>query len=658
MGKIRNVASEAWEKALLRGFFAPLAFLTSGALLVVLVSAVALSLLQVDVNSSGEGFWELTWEVLLRAMSPDQLTNQDTWAGRFSLLIVTLFGLLIVSTLISISNVAVAQRLDSLRKGKKPVNLSGHIALINWNDFGFRVLRELAEANSSISSTRKVVILCDEDPLELRNAIRANFSTHIDRSHPAAWWLKHPDAWISIRRGLGHHTDDLRQLSAIDQASGVIVFQKEDADEAQALRSVLAINAVLRSQSDKGAIGQASLPVVTFNPNTELVHTLDRRLDVVANSTVPGVYRKINYIPLSPEEIRAGIETQVARHRGLSAVYQDLLDFGGEELYIVEPPSGVQTFGEYFQRATEAVPIGVLDNGLVDLWPNWSDSVVGKSVIVLATDRPRATQLKPDVRPENDLGASRVAGRKPRSQPENFLFIGWSSSAEELRIALPKLLPVKSSLTVLLRTSQGGPLDLEFGTSSINVIRRGLLDPLDEPDFLSKFHHVVVFADMETSAQTSDAQVLTDLIMCRHYADAILDKSRRFTIVGELRRRSSRYVAGVRLADDLLISDSLMAAAATQLVLQPELESVLSSLLSVEDPVEIITVPLDSIGEFPLDFSWANLQHDVAMSTGEIALGYREDVNGEGRVVLNPPREKRVPPSAELIVLSRASTTI
>jgi len=655
LGKVRNAASEAWEKALLRGFFAPLAFLTAGAFLVVFVSAIVLSLLHVDVNSTGDGFWHLAWEVLLRAMSPDQLTNQDSWAGRFSLLIVTLFGLLIVSTLISISNVAVAQRLENLRKGKKPISLEGHIALINWNDFGFRVLRELAEANSSISSTRKVVILCDEDPLELRTAIRANFSSHVDRSHPAAWWLKHPDAWISIRRGLGHHTNDLRQLSAIDRASGAIVFQKEDADEAQALRSVLAINAVLRSHSDKDPIGQSPLPVVTFNSNAELVRTLDKRLEIVAKSAHRGHHRQINYIPLSPDEIRSGIETQVARHRGLSAVYQDLLDFGGEEMYIVVPPTGVRTFGEYFQRASDSIPIGVLTDGTVDLWPNWSAELSGKSVIVLATDRPGATRLKPAIESGMEILGARSAGRSPRSQPENFLFIGWSSSAEELRIALPKLLPVNSSLTVLLRKSQSGPTDSSFGASDINVIRRDLLDPLDEPDFLSRFHHVVVFADMETSAQKSDAQVLTDLIMCRHYADAIADTTRRFTIVGELRRRSSRYVAGVRLADDLLISDSLMAAAATQLVIQPELESVLTGLLSVDDPVEIITVPLKSFDDVATGNSWAEVQNTVAVSTGEIALGYREDVDGVGQVVLNPLKNARVPLSAELIVLSQAS---
>ena len=350
--KIRTFASDTWEKALLRGFFAPVAFLTAGALLVVLLGAIALSVFQIDINSGTDGFWHLVWEVLLRAMSPDQLTDQDTWSGRLALLVITLFGLLIVSTLISISNVAVAQRLEGLRNGKKPVHCEDHVALINWNDFGFRVLREIAEVNGSIEKPRHVVILCDEDPLELRNSIRTNFSTHLDRSHPAAWWLRHPDSWISIRRGLGHHTNDLHRLSAVEKASGVIVFQKEDSDDSQALRCVLAINAVLRLHLGDEFESMPALPVVTFNPNSNLVHTLDRRLEMIAQSLHRGNHRQINYIPLSPDAIRAGIETQVARHRGLSAVYQDLLDFGGEELYLIAPPVGIETFGEFFERAS------------------------------------------------------------------------------------------------------------------------------------------------------------------------------------------------------------------------------------------------------------------------------------------------------------------
>jgi hypothetical protein len=85
------------------------------------------------------------------------------------------------------------------------------------------------------------------------------------------------------------------------------------------------------------------------------------------------------------------------------------------------------------------------------------------------------------------------------------------------------------------------------------------------------------------------------------------------------------------------------------------LESVLTGLLSVDDPVEIITVPLKSFDDVATGNSWAEVQNTIAVSTGEIALGYREDVDGVGQVVLNPLKDARVPLSAELIVLSQAS---
>lgn len=652
--KLRHALDGAWEKALLRGFLAPLAFLTLGALVVVFIGTIALSIFNVDVKSSGEGFWNLAWEVLLRAMSPDQLTNQESWSGRLSLLAVTLVGLLIVTALISISNVAVSQRLEGLRKGKKPIRMTGHLVLVNWNDFGFRVLREIAEANATLSSARDVVILCDEDPLELRTAIRSNFQHHRDPSHPASWWLKHPDSWISIRRGLGHHTNDLLQLSAIGEASGAIVFQTDDVDESQAVRSVLAINAVLRSNSAQKHRDSSPLPVVTFNADTELIHKLDRRLEEIAKSPRRDDVRQINYIPLSPDAVRSGIETQVARHRGLSAVYQDLLDFGGEELYVVDPPRNISSFGDFFLRATESIPIGIVDHGVIDLWPNWTENIENKSVIVLATDRPGATRVKFETAFEVSLNFERQEGRHPQNNPENFLFIGWNNSAEELRCSLPTLLPSGSTLTVLLRESEFPPTDTTFGAMPIEIVRRSKEDPLDQPGFLSLFQHVVVLASMDIPAQRSDAQVLTDLLMCRHHADGISNPDQRFTIVGELRRRSSRYVAGVRLADDLLISDSLMAAAATQMVMQPELESVLSALLSVSDPVEIITLPLREICFGLSSRRWSELQFKIAEQTGEIALGYREDVDGVGKVTLNPRKEALVPLESEIVLLSRA----
>jgi hypothetical protein len=195
---------------------------------------------------------------------------------------------------------------------------------------------------------------------------------------------------------------------------------------------------------------------------------------------------------------------------------------------------------------------------------------------------------------------------------------------------------------------------MRFGDSQIQVFHRGRADPLDDSAFLDDVNHVVVFADMTVTSQQSDAQALTDLLACRHYADHLTNPDRRFTIVGELRRRSSRHVAGVRLADDLLVSESLMAAAATQLVFEPRLEGVITALLSDSSPVELITLPLTSLNYVPGE-RWDHLRLQLAQKTGEIAIGIRTISDGDPIVVLNPQSDMRMSSSDEVIMLSKVN---
>lgn len=647
---VRNRFDDAWERALLRGNLAAFSFLIIGAAAVVLIGTLVLVLTDIDINAKNDGFIHAAWELLLRAMSPDQLSDQDTWSGRAILLVVTLFGLLLFSTLVSISNSTLSQRLESVRRGRRPIDIQNHIAILNWNEFGYRVLREIAVANDNADSTHKVSILCDQDPLELMRTIEANFSGHSRKINSK--WFRDPDKWITIRRGLGHHTEDLLNLAGIDRASGAIVLHEEETDDSQVVRCVLAIGAALRSKGKSVQKIKSLLPVITFNSSSELAHSLDLRLTTISKSIHKDNYRHINYIPLSPEEIRVGIETQVARHRGLSYVYQDLLDFGGEELYIIDPPHGILNFGDAFSLLDESTPLGVIDGDQTNLWPDWSLQTTLLPIIVLARDRTKAHKRAADKK--SSLTGVRGVGRPPTADLENFLFVGWNESAEQLRLSLPDVIADGSQLTVILQKNDDKPADTKFGNSALRTFLRNGRDPLDDFTFLEKINHVVVFANMQKSAQESDAQVLTDLLACRHYADHITDKNRRFTIVGELRRRSSRYVAGVRLADDLLVSETLMAAAATQLVFEPRIEGIIAALLSKSSPVELVTVPLSKICEQQTT-CWSDLRLQIARETGEIAIGYRTVVDSDPFVALNPEAKVTLRPDDEIILLSRKS---
>jgi len=647
---VRRRFDDLWERALLRGNFAALSFLILGALVVVLFGAIALSVTGIEINAEGDGFLHAAWEVLLRAMSPDQLAGQTSWPARILLLLVTIIGLLMFSTLISISNSSMSERFERVRRGRKPISLKGHFAILNWNEFGFRVLREIAEANRTTDRPHHVTVLCDQDPLELMRLIEANFREHSDSAHDSSRWTRHPDSWITVRRGLSHHTTDLLKLAAVDLAAGAIVLHEDETSDSQVVRSVLAISATLRSNQTRESGPTEPLPVVTFNSGSALAVSLDNRLTTIANSRHRHSYRHINYIPLSPEEIRVGIETQVARHRGLSYVYQDLLDFGGEELYIVEPPHGFSTFADAFHSLSKAIPLGIFAPDGVELWPNWNRPIVNEPLIVLAPDR-----LSAHIRNSETvarLDGARKSGRPPLAECESFLFVGWNSSGDELLKSLPEVVAQGSTLKVLLRRGEKGPEVTSFAGTPIQITQRDISDPLDDPRFLDDVNHVVVLADMTVSSEESDAQALTDLLACRHYADQISDPSRRFTIVGELRRRSSRHVAGVRLADDLLVSESLMAAAATQLMFEPRLEGVINALLSRNNPVEIISAPLYMLTTDDR-ISWSELQLRLASETGEIAIGVRSTVNGEPRVVLNPRNGLDVVRDDEVVLISK-----
>jgi len=61
------------------------------------------------------------------------------------------------------------------------------------------------------------------------------------------------------------------------------------------------------------------------------------------------------------EDISARLIVQAARQSGLSAVYHDLLDFGGDELYVIsEPALAGRTFGAALLGVQECCPIGLV----------------------------------------------------------------------------------------------------------------------------------------------------------------------------------------------------------------------------------------------------------------------------------------------------------
>lgn len=653
--RIRRRFDQLVDRALIRGSLLAVGLLLAGSLIIVFVGALVVAIGNINLENDRSAVLDVAWEVLLRAMSPDQLMDNHEWGARIVLLLVTVIGLLLVSTLISILNSVIERRMEFIHRGRGSVTVENHLVLLNWNKFGFRVVREVAQAADPGHAPRKVAILCDEDPVNLMHEIRDSLIDDILPGTPKihAHYLRHPENWIVIRRGQPTNTADLSHLTSVGSARSVIILQHETAEPAQALRVVLAIDSVLAKET----MGQSSLdrlPVVTFTHTGVLATQLDERLSKIAHAGLTE-RRFINYIPLDPDVVRQGVEAQVSRHRGLSSVYQDLLNFGGQELYIVDGDRFGSTFGNLLLNSRDSIPICLIRDGRLDFWPDWNSSLNQAKVVVLAENRSKAESTPRTT--HGSMSNVRPTPEITQKAAEHFLFVGWNDDAARLADSLEKILPQKSELSIIRRPTELLPSPATFRGTSVTEHSSVGSDPLSDQDFLETVEHVIVFTDQSVDPGTSDTAVLIDLLACRNYANQISDPRKRFTIVAELQKRSSRHIAGDRLADDLLINDTLLASAAVQLAFAPELEEVFAALLSIDELIELITKRASMWKSNVIGMTWDSLISTTAEESGEIVIGYRRVVDDVPSVIINPPRTTICQVEDEIVLLSRRAET-
>jgi hypothetical protein len=144
-------------------------------LLLILMAALVVSLggrWLAPEGSEGLSFWEAAWESLMRTLDPGTMGGDTGWGFRLVMFLVTLGGILIVSTLIGVLTAGVEGKLEELRKGRSRVLESGHTLILGWSPQIFTILSELMEANAN-QKKAALVILADKDKVEMEEEIRA-----------------------------------------------------------------------------------------------------------------------------------------------------------------------------------------------------------------------------------------------------------------------------------------------------------------------------------------------------------------------------------------------------------------------------------------------------------------------------------------------------
>lgn len=574
---------------------------------ILLVLLIAAFIRTSGVDPEQRGFLQIAWAGLMRTLDAGTMGGDEGGLPfLLAMLAVTIGGIFVVGTLIGIITNGIDTKLEQIRKGRSFVAESDHTIILGWSSQIFTVIAELVEANASRKHSC-VAILAERDKIEMEDEIRSRI----------------PDSKttrIVCRTGCPIELVDLEIVNHRDARSIVILPPEGEDPDSSVIKSVLAlVNNPSRRSEPYHIVG------VLRDPDNLAV------AEMVGGDEVQLI--------LAGDMI-ARISAQTCRQSGLSVVYTELLDFGGDEIYFKSEPSLTNmTYGSALHAYESSTLIGIVNpDGTVRLNPP-VDTLIDRDskVVVISEDEDTIiVSAHPIPLVKEDLI---VQPQKPADRPEKTLVLGWNRRVPIVARELDGYVAAGSELLVIADPEfevDEGFLSHDYRNTRVRLERgsttdRSLLDSID----LKSYNHVIIqsYSDF-LEPQQSDARTLITLLHLRNIREL---SGLSFSIVSEMLDDRNRELAEVTHTDDFIVSDKLISLMLAQVAENRALKAVFRDLFDPEgSEVYIRPASLYVHAGVAIDF------HTVVASAarrGETAIGYRimSDVDKpQGGIVVNP----------------------
>lgn len=623
-----------FDKSMSAGPIALIGWLAVISVVLIALAALVLAVTGIAPDGAGRlGFVEAMWASLMRTLDAGTMGGDSGWGFRIVMLAVTIGGIFVVSTLIGILSSGIEGKLEQLRKGRSKVLESDHTIILNWSPSIFDIVSELAIANLSRKHPR-IVIMADRDKVEMEDEIAAKVPN-----------LR--NTRVICRSGDPTDLYDLTLVSPQSSRSIIVLSPESDDHErndpdSQVVKTILA----LVNDPARRAAPYRIAAEIRDGKNAELART-------VGGQEVQLVLA---------DDLIARIVVHSSRQSGLSAVYSELLDFDGCEIYTIDQPElAGNSFGDAIMAYESSTLIGMCDvDGRVFLNPPMDTQFQpGLKAIVIAEDDAaiRITTTGVTVDP-----AAIAAPRHLDKQAERTLMLGWNHRAPIIASELSRYVAPGSLLTIAADVPgledevaamqlPGGNLHIEFAV--IDTTHRPTLEALNVPSY----DHVLVlgYSD-QMEPQPTDTRTLVTLLHLRKIAEAA---GRHINVVSEMIDVRNRELAEVTRTDDFVVSNKLVSLMLAQASENDNLSAIFDDLLD-EAGSEIYMRPVEHYIELgrPVNF-YTVVQ--ACRQRGEVAIGYVRRRDGSagrrnmGGVVVNPKKSEALlyAHGDRLVVLAR-----
>jgi voltage-gated potassium channel Kch len=617
-----------FDKSMAAGPIALIGWLAVVIVIIIVAAALFLAVTRIAPDGAQpESMAEALWQSLMRSMDAGTVAGDTGWPYRIVNLIITFAGIFIFSALIGILSTGLGNALDDLRKGRSNVLETDHTVILNWSASIFDIISELTVANAS-KKRAHVVIMANKDKVAMEDEIAAKVENLRTTK-------------VICRSGDPTDLYDLAIVGPENCRSVIVLSPEEDDPDSQVIKTVLALVHDPKRRSAKYQIAAE----IRDGKNAEITH-------IVGGSEVQLVMA---------DDLISKIVVHSSRQSGLSAVYSELLDFDGCEIYTAEQPElAGKSFGEAIMAYEACSLIGLANaDGSVKLNPPM-DTVIqaGQKAIIIAEDD-AAIKLAGHT---GHIEADRIVAPKTvDKKAERTLIMGWNRRGPMIAFELSRYVAPGSLLTVVADTPSfesdieamavhGDNMKVEHRV--IDITSRAALDTLNVPSY----DHVMVlgYSD-DLPPQPADTKTLVALLHLRKIAEAA---GRHISVVSEMTDVRNRELAEVTRADDFVVSNKLVSLMLAQASENEYLAAIFDDLLD-EEGSEIY---MRNVADY-VDISKPVTFHTIAEAArrrGEVAFGYRRirkgaaDDRNMGGVVVNPVRGEALDylPADKIIVLA------
>ena len=586
-----------FDNLMARGTPALIGMLFVASLAVVSLAGLVISLF--GFNQEGEdgrlSIGEAIWQSLMRTLDSGTMGGDTGTGFRWVMLLVTIGGIFIVSTLIGVLSSGLEAQIDRLRKGRSLVLENDHTVILGWTPQVCTIISELVVANENRKGGAAIVVMADQDKVQMEDAIRERIPDTKNTN-------------VICRSGSPIDLTDIEIVSPHTARSIVVLPEGSDPDT-HVIKSVLALtNSPNRRAEPYHIVTQIRDP-----KNMDVVGMIGQR-DIVQ--------------PVLTNELIARVVAQTSRQSGLSIVYTELMNFGGDEIYFKQEPALTgKTYSDALLAYEDSAVMGLRRaDGTAQMNPPMDSTLQsGDAVIAVSADD---DTVRIAAHPAAvDASVIHSNGTRAKAAPEKCLILGWNrSSATILReldsyVAKGSLVTVVTDLPNLdkqIRGYAGKLINQKVEVKEGDTTDRALLESLKVQDY----DHVIVLAYSQLEPQEADAKTLVTLL---HLRDMAEKDETPFSIVSEMLDLRNRELAEAAQVDDFIVSEHLVSLMMAQL---SENRGLLPVFTDIFDP-EGAEIYLKPIGDYVEAGKPVNFQTVVAAANqrGETAIGYR--IQGE-----------------------------